>query len=122
MYGLNDKPTMFLQNSVHFINCYLVISVKICKTLQIICNSKVLHTCSIVCLLSKASEIIKVMVHARYACHVHDMQVPNYFAGVYRGELSRNDVGHMQHCAIEDDTLALYDPNSNSVQYYQIGE
>ena len=61
------------------------------------------------------------MAHTRYACHVHDAQVPNYFAGVYRGELSRNDGGPMQHYAIEDDKLALYDPNSNLVEYYQIG-
>ena len=46
----------------------------------------------------------------------------SYFAGVYRGELSsRNFGGHMQHYAIEDDILAIYNSNSNSVEYYQIG-
>ena len=53
--------------------------------------------------------------------HVQDVHIPIYFAGVYRGELSRNDGGHMQHYAIEDDTLALYYCNSNSVEYYRIG-
>ena len=45
----------------------------------------------------------------------------SYSAGVYTGELSRNDGGHMEHYVIEDEKLALYDPNSNSVEYYQIG-
>ena len=46
----------------------------------------------------------------------------SYFAGVYRGELSRNDGGHMQHYVIEDDTLALFDDKSNCVEYYLIGK
>ena len=62
------------------------------------------------------------MVHAWYVFHLQDKQTLSYFAGVYRGELSRNDGGHMQHHVIEDDTLALFDDKSNCVEYYQIGK
>ena len=56
------------------------------------------------------------------AFQVQDEQTPSYFVGVYRGELSRDDGGHMQHYVIEDDTLALFDDKSNCVEYYLIGK